>query len=191
MNFDEKLQKILERYAELDDKLSSGDMPDIKVFTKMSKELSDLKPVAEAIRHYQQLQADIIEYQTILKDKSADKELKELAETELPNVKEQLEVSEHKIKILLLPKDVDDDKNVILELRAGTGGEEASLFAADLMRMYQRYADLQGWKSEVISLNESDTKGVKEAVINLSGKGVFARLKFESGVHLKANYLSA
>lgn len=183
MNFDEKLKKILERYTELDEKLSSGDMSDIKTFTKMSKELSDLRPVAEAVKHHQNLQADLLEYQTILKDKSADKDLKELAETELPNTKSNIEASEHSIKVLLLPKDADDDKNVILELRAGTGGEEAALFAGDLMRMYQRYADLHGWKTEIITLHESDNKGVKEAVINVSGKGVFARLKFESGVH--------
>jgi len=183
MNFDEKLKKILERYTELDEKLSSGDMSDIKTFTKMSKELSDLRPVAEAVKHHQSLQADLLEYQTILKDKSADKDLKELAETELPNTKSNIETSEHSIKVLLLPKDADDDKNVILELRAGTGGEEAALFAGDLMRMYQRYADLHGWKTEIITLHESDNKGVKEAVINVSGKGVFARLKFESGVH--------
>lgn len=183
MNFDEKLQKILERFIEVDEKLSTGDMSDIKAFTKMSKELSDLRPVADAILHHQSLTADLLEYQTILKDKSADKDLKELAELELPNIKEQIESSEHNIKVLLIPKDQDDDKNVILELRAGTGGEEAALFAADLMRMYQRYADIQGWKTETISLNESDNKGVKEAVINVSGKGVFARLKFESGVH--------
>ena len=183
MNFEEKLQKILERFAELDKKLSSGDMSDIKAFTKMSKEHSDLRPVADAIRYHQSLVGDLNEYQTILKDKAADKDLKDLAETELPTIKAQIESSEHNIKVLLLPKDVDDDKNVILELRAGTGGEEAALFAADLMRMYQRYADIQGWKTEIISVNESDNKGVKEAVINVSGKGVFARLKFESGVH--------
>lgn len=183
MNFEEKLQKILERFAELDEKLSSGDMSDIKAFTKMSKEHSDLRPVADAIRHHQSLIGDLNEYQTILKDKAADKDLKDLAETELPTIKAQIEASEHNIKVLLLPKDQDDDKNVILELRAGTGGEEAALFAADLMRMYQRYADIQGWKTEIISVNESDNKGVKEAVINVSGKGVFARLKFESGVH--------
>lgn len=183
MNFDEKLQKILERFNELDEKLSSGDMSDIKAFTKMSKEHSDLRPVADAVRHHQSLQADLKEYQEVLKDKQADKDLRELAELELPSVKENLDASEYNIKILLLPKDADDEKNVILELRAGTGGEEAALFAGDLMRMYQRYADIKSWKTEIISLHESDNKGVKEAVINLSGKGVYARLKYESGVH--------
>lgn len=183
MNFDEKLQKILDRYTELDTKLASADMSDIKAFAKMSKEFSDLKPVCEAIQYHQGLKADLNEYQGILKDKSADRELKALAEDELPALKEMIEQSEHRIKVLLLPKDVDDDKNVILELRAGTGGEEAALFAGDLMRMYQRYADLKGWKTELISINESDNKGVKEAVLNVSGKGVFAKLKYESGVH--------
>lgn len=183
MNFNEKLQKILDRYNELNQRLAEADMADIKLFTKMSKEFSDLKPVAEAIQYHQGLLSDLTEYQNVLKDKTADKDLKELAETELPNVKQLIESSEHNIKVLLLPKDADDDKNIILELRAGTGGEEAALFAGNLMRMYQRYADLQGWKTEVISLNESDNKGVKEAVLNVSGKGVFARLKFESGVH--------
>jgi len=183
MNFDEKLQKILERYIELDQKLSSVDMSDVKAFTKMSKEFSDLKPIAEAIHHHQLLKADLKEYQQVLKDKSSDKDLKELAELELPIIKENISASEHSIKVLLLPKDVDDDKNVILELRAGTGGEEAALFAGDLMRMYQRYADTQGWKTEIINLHESDNKGVKEAVLNVAGKGVYAKLKFESGVH--------
>lgn len=183
MNFEEKLQKILDRYTELENKLASADMSDIKAFTKMSKEFSDLKPISAAIRYHQSLQADQKEYQAILKDKTIDRDLKELAETELPNVKEKIEESELKIKVLLIPKDEDDDKNVILELRAGTGGEEAALFAADLMRMYQRYSDLKGWKTEIISMNESDNKGVKEAVINVSGNGVFSRLKFESGVH--------
>lgn len=183
MNFSEKLSKILERYNELNDKLSTGDMSDIKAFTKMSKEFSDLKPVAEAIKTHQSLESDLKEYQNILKEKGADKDLKALAELELPNIKESIEASEHQIKVLLLPKDENDDKNVILELRAGTGGEEAALFAADLMRMYQRYADIQGWKTEIISLHESDNKGVKEAVVNVSGKGVYAKLKYESGVH--------
>lgn len=183
MNFEEKLQKILDRYTELENKLASANMSDIKSFTKMSKEFSDLKPISAAIRYHQSLQADLKEYQSILKDKTVDRDLKELAETELPNVKEKIEESELKIKVLLIPKDEDDDKNVILELRAGTGGEEAALFAADLMRMYQRYSDLQGWKTEIIGMNESDNKGVKEAVINVSGNGVFSRLKFESGVH--------
>lgn len=183
MNFSEKLSKILERYNELNDKLSTGDMSDVKAFTKMSKEFADLKPVAEAIEIHFSLENDLKEYQAILKEKDADKELKSLAESEIPEIKESIERSEHTIKVLLLPKDEDDDKNVILELRAGTGGEEAALFAADLMRMYQRYADMQGWKIEIITLNESDNKGVKEAVVNVSGKGVYAKLKYESGVH--------
>ncbi len=183
MNFDEKLQKILDRYTELGEKLSNADMSDIKAFTQMSKEFSDLKPVAETIQTHQSLQSDLSEYQSVLKDKAADKDLKELAESELPQLKESIEQSAHAIKIALLPKDVDDDKNVILELRAGTGGEEASLFAGDLLRMYQRYAETKGWKLEFVNLSESDNKGVKEAAVNVSGKGVFAKLKFESGVH--------
>lgn len=183
MNFDEKLQKILDRYEELNSSLSTGDMSDIKAFTQMSKEFSDLKPIAAIIEKHQGLQKDLEEYQSVLKDKSADKDLKDLAELELPSLKESIEASAYDIKVALLPKDVDDDKNVILELRAGTGGEEAALFAGDLLRMYQRYAEMKGWKLEFMSLSESDNKGVKEAAVNVSGKGVFSRLKFESGVH--------
>lgn len=183
MLFSEKLSKILDRYDELEQYLSASEISDVKQYAKLSKEFSDLKPVAAAIQHHKSLETDLMEYQAILKNKDADKELREMVEEDLSGLKQRIEESEHAIKILLLPKDVDDEKNVILEIRAGTGGEEASLFAGDLLRMYQRFADMQGWKNEIIELHESDTKGVKEAVVNVSGKGVFARLKYESGVH--------
>lgn len=183
MSFNDTLSKILDRYNDLDTRLASGEMTDQKTFAKMSKEYSDLGPVAEVIKKYQNTRKSLKEAQEIIADKTQDKELRDLAEAEIPDIKESLENLEQQIKILLLPKDQDDEKNVILEIRAGTGGDEAGLFAGDLLRMYQRYAEECRWKFEVMSMNAPEVGGVKEVSVNVSGKGVYSRLKYESGVH--------
>ena len=146
---------------------------------KLSKEYSDLKPVVDQIENYKTTLLDISEAEEML----LDPELKVLAEEELPNLKEKLPILEHKLLLSLLPKDEADDKPAIIEIRAGTGGDEAALFAGDLLRMYNRFCEDQGWKFEIVEGNETELGGYKEAIINVKGVGVFARLKYESGVH--------
>ena len=182
MNFDEKLAQLLRHYEDLREKLSSV-VENPSEFAKLSKEYSDLTPVAEKIMEWQLLNRDHKNLEELLKDPSLDKELKDMACDDLQPIHEKLPKRLHEIKLLLLPKDVDDDKNAILEVRAGTGGEEAALFAADLLRMYQRYAEIQGWKFELMHESDTGLGGIKEASASISGKGVFAKLKFESGVH--------
>src|SRR3989338_4214637 len=156
---------------------------DPALFAKLSKEYSDLEDVALAIIDLRNIEAQQKELETMLKEGGLDSEMKSLVEEDLRDQKEHQALAEQQIKILLLPKDADDEKNVILEVRAGTGGEEASLFGGDLLRMYQRFSALMGWKIELMNLNETDRGGVKEATISIMGKGAFAKLKFESGVH--------
>ncbi len=181
MNFEEKLNPIMSRYEELTALLASGATGD--EFVKLSKELSSLEEIHTVGLKYKKMLADLKETEELLKDESADSDLKEMAQEELHSLKEQIPQTEHEIQILLLPKDEADDRNVILEVRAGTGGEEAALFGAELFRMYERYAALKHWKFEVLSLNETGLGGYKEAVAQISGKSVFARLKYESGAH--------
>ena len=181
MNFEEKLNPIMSRYEELTALLASGATGD--EFVKLSKELSSLEEIHTVGLKYKKMLADLKETEELLKDESADSDLKEMAQEELHSLKEHIPQTEHEIQILLLPKDEADDRNVILEVRAGTGGEEAALFGAELFRMYERYAALKHWKFEVLSLNETGLGGYKEAVAQISGKSVFARLKYESGAH--------
>ncbi len=183
MSFDVKLTRLLQRHDELRDLLANHTMADPSDFAKLSKEYSDLTDVTDAIRDLRHLQKTINEAESILKDSSMDKDMKELAEAELLDAKEKLPEAEHAIRILLLPKDADDERDAILEIRAGTGGEEAGLFASNLLRMYQRYAANKGWKFELLNTAESGLGAIKEASVSISGKGVFARLKYESGVH--------
>lgn len=183
MSLATKLIKILKRHEELRDILSGAHLSDPAEFVRLSKEYSDLTPVAEGITNLQQLENEIKDLKALLSDKSTDSEMRQLAELELPEVESRLPQLEHAIKILLIPKDADDERNAILEVRAGTGGEEAGLFASNLLRMYQRYAVNNGWKFELLNSNESGLGGLKEASASISGKGVFSRLKFESGVH--------
>ncbi len=145
----------------------------------LAKEYSDLKPVVEEVEAYMQLVSDIDEAEAML----ADPEMKELAEEELPGLKARLPEAEHSIRLTLLPKDAADAKPAMIEIRPGTGGDEASLFAGDLLRMYQRYAETRGWKFTVMELSETELGGIKEVVANITGENVFARLKYESGVH--------
>jgi peptide chain release factor 1 len=178
-----KLDKLLERYIELRDILSSSDVSDPKEFAKFSKEYSDLTEIAETILDFKSKEKELEEAKKLLADSSLDLEFKNLVENEYLQIKEDLPKIEEKIMILLLPKDKDDEKNAILEVRAGTGGEEAGLFAADLFRMYQRFAAVHGWTFEILGLNETGLGAIKEASASISGKGVFSRLKYESGVH--------
>lgn len=183
MSFQAKLDQVLERYEELSGILSTGDVQDPRAFADLSKEFSNLEAVIGAIREFKKAQKDLKDLDALLLESKTDKDLKAMAEEEYYDLKKRLPELEQKIRVHLLPKDQDDDRNAILEIRAGTGGDEAALFAGTLLRMYQRYGDAQGWRSEIMSMNESELGGIKEVSLTLSGKGVFSQLKFESGVH--------
>ncbi len=175
------IDKVTARYAALEEEMASGPAPERYVV--LSKEYSDLGDVVGVIRQYQDLRSEAADLKEILEDADSDADMREMAQDEYDAVDAKLPELEQKIRLLLLPKDAADAKNAILEVRAGTGGQEAALFAGDLFRMYQRYADIKGWKLEIISVSEGDVGGYKEIIANISGKGVFARLKYESGVH--------
>lgn len=181
MDLNEKLDVLLQKASELEEALNQP--TDAETFTRLSKELGSMNEVVRVGKIYQKTFSNMKEAETLLADSSLPADMKELAEEELYSSKEELSKLEHQIKILLLPKDEADSKNAILEVRAGTGGEEASLFAAELFRMYQRYAELRGWKFEVLSFNDTGLGGCKEGIAEISGANVFERLKFESGVH--------
>ena len=174
----ERLNAILARRDELQNQLASGELAPDR-FVALSKEYAEVEPVAEIAGKLRRLRTDLIELQAMLEDP----DMREMAEEELASVREQLPEAERDMAIRLLPKDAADDRSAMLEVRAGTGGDEAALFAGDLFRMYQRYAEMQGWKVEIISASESDVGGFKEVVASIVGAGVFAKLKFESGVH--------
>ncbi|MEW6701221.1 MAG: peptide chain release factor 1 [Bacteroidota bacterium] len=183
MQLYEKLKSIKEKYDKINEQLSDPDInSDQQKRIALSKERSELMPLVNAYNEYNYIAKNIEGNQEII-DLGEDKELIELAENELKELKEKLTEMEDKIKILLVPKDPDDDKDVIMEIRAGTGGDEAGLFAADLYRMYSRYAEIRGWKKEVIDLSDTGIGGIKEIIFSLIGTGVYADLKFESGVH--------
>jgi len=174
----DRLGAILARRDELQNQLASGELAPER-FVALSKEYAEVEPVAEVAGKLQRLRNDLIDLQAMLDDP----DMREMAEEELVSVREQLPDAERDMALRLLPKDAADDRSAMLEVRAGTGGDEAALFAGDLFRMYQRYAEMQGWKVEVISASESDVGGYKEVVASIVGNGVFAKLKFESGVH--------
>lgn len=177
----EKLEKLVARWEVIQAELSQG--ANQATYAKLTKEFSDLTPIVTAVQELRKAEADLAELSAIAKDSGSDREMTALAQQELESLEPKIAALEEKLRILLLPKDAADDLSVIVEVRAGTGGDEAALFAADLFRMYQRYADLHGWKTQVISMSENDLGGLKEVVASISGNGVFARLKFESGVH--------
>jgi peptide chain release factor 1 len=156
---------------------------DSQTFVRLSKEYAELSPVVEAIHALRKVETELADLLEIMADPDGDAEMRELARDELSELRESLPNLEQSLKILLLPKDAADEKNAILEIRAGTGGDEAALFAADLFRMYQRYAELHGWRFGLIQVSDTGIGGFKEAIAEITGKGVFARLKFESGVH--------
>ncbi len=183
MSFDLKLSQVLARYHEVRDLLARPAHENTQEFTRLSKEYSSLEEVSEAIIALRSCQQQITDLEAMRQDPDIEPDFKELAEEDLSAQKKKLPELEQQIKIFLLPKDEDDDRNVILEIRAGTGGDEAALFGANLFRMYQRYADFQRWKFEVLSMNDTEIGGLKDASAQITGRGVFARLKFESGVH--------
>jgi peptide chain release factor 1 len=178
--FGDKLDAILAREEELTALMASAESED---FARLGRELAGLGPVVAAIRSLHATAREIAELETIASDPSSEAEMRALAEEELRGLRETLERQGHEVRVLLLPKDAADEKSAILEIRAGTGGEEAALFAGDLFRMYQRHAELRGWRVEILSLHETGLGGFKEVSASVKGSGVFARLKFEAGVH--------
>ena len=176
----EKLRQIENRYSELESKLADpAYYSDPAVFTGLCREQRELQPVVEAYRAYTACQAQIAQAEALL----GDPELHEIAREELESGKTRRAELEQTLRVLLLPRDPNDDRNVILELRTGVGGEESALFAHSLYRMYTMYADAHGWKTEIANLNETELGGVREASLLISGQGAYSRLKFESGVH--------
>src|SRR6516225_5685485 len=175
------LEQMVRRHAELHDALVGTGLTGAD-FARLSKEYSYLTPIVDGIDALRRARDELASLAEIAQS-GEDAELKALAEEELQTLRERLPALEQQVKLALLPKDADDARNAILEVRAGTGGEEAALFAAELFRMYQRYAALRGWRFEILDLSETGLGGFKEAIATISGKGVFARLKFESGVH--------
>ena len=183
MSLEENLDRVLARHQELQDLMASAEPPSPEEFARLSKEFSDLTPVVEAIGELRRAKDETADLASLIAEPETDTEMKEMAEEEFAQLKEKVPELEEKLQVMLLPKDLADNKNAILEIRAGTGGDEAGLFAANLFRMYQRYAENRKWKFELLSLNETGIGGYKEAIASISGPGVFARLKFESGVH--------
>ena len=177
----EKLDKLVARWQTVQGVLAAG--ADQESYVQLSREFAELDPIVATIKALREAQRERDGLQEIIDDRSSDPDMTALAEEEIGGLDDKIEALEHRLKVQLLPKDAADEKSAILEVRAGTGGEEAALFAGDLFRMYQRYADRMGWKVAVLSVSESATGGYKEIIANITGKGVFARLKFESGVH--------
>lgn len=176
---DEKLDLILRRHQELAARLAEGG--DGASFSALSREFAELEPVVAAIENFRALKQEVADLQKLAEGEDA--EMRALAAEELPAQRENLVQAEQALRLALLPRDADDEKSAILEIRAGTGGDEAALFVGDLYRMYQRYADKRGWRFELVSASEGTAGGFKEIIAEVQGKGVFARLKFESGTH--------
>jgi peptide chain release factor 1 len=174
-----RLDQVLDRFREIEARM--GAATDGAEIVKLSKEHAELKPVADAVLTLEKARAEEPELREMLE--SGDAEMAELARAELEGLKEKLPALEHEVALLLAPKDKDENASAILEVRAGTGGDEAALFAGDLFRMYQRYAANRGWRVEIDSISEGDAGGFKEIIASVTGDGVFGRLKFESGVH--------
>lgn len=183
MSLDENLNRILARHEELAALMASSTPPSAEEFTKLSREYADLSPIVGKITKLLAAESEAQDLAEMIADPDADDEMRELANLEFQEFKETLPALRHQVELLLIPKDDADTKNAILEVRAGTGGDEAALFAADLYRMYQRYAEKRGWKFENMSVSEIGIGGFKEAIASISGRDVFAKLKFESGVH--------
>ena len=183
MSLDEKLDALIARHKELGEAMSGVAANDPQAFVRLSKEYAELSPVVDAIVALRQSISEADDLRSIIDDPDSDGEMRALAEEEMAALSAGRAELEHNLKVMLLPKDAADEKNAILEVRAGTGGDEAALFAADLFRMYQRYAELHGWRFELLQESETGIGGIKEASAEITGKGAFSRLKFESGVH--------
>lgn len=177
----EKLQPLVERHKAIQAEMSSGPAPE--VYVALSQEYAQLSPIVEKIAALNDVVTELNDLENLLGDAETDEEMRALAEEESGSLAEKVERLEKDLQLALLPKDAADDRSAILEVRAGTGGDEAALFAGDLFRMYQRYADLRGWKVQILSASESDMGGYREVIAAVNGRGVFARMKFESGVH--------
>jgi peptide chain release factor 1 len=178
----DKLLNVENKYDELMTKLGTAELQsDAAEYRRSAKTLSELEPLVQKFREYKAVDQDIKGAQELVN--GSDAEMRELAREELKTLETRRDGLMQELKILLIPKDPNDEKNVILEIRAGTGGDEAALFAGDLFRMYSRYAERQGWRIEVMSTSESGTGGVKEVIASIEGRGVYSRLKYESGVH--------
>ena len=178
----DKLDFILEKYEELSMKVSDPDVINNQpVWQKHIKEMGEMEPIVNKYREYKKAKESVAEAKEMLE--MGDEELRELAKMEIADYEDEIPKMEEELKILLLPKDPNDEKNVILEVRAGTGGDEAALFAQDLLRMYLRYAERRGWKAEIMDSNTTDIGGIKEASVLIKGKGAYSRLKYESGTH--------
>jgi len=176
-----KLDRLLSRFDAIESEMASGAAGE--AFVKLSREHAELAPVIETARAYRQAQVRTGDAEALIADPATESEIKALAEEERAELKETLEKLDHELRIALLPRDAADDSSAIVEIRAGTGGDEAALFAADLLEMYQRYCGLQGWRTEVMDRTESDLGGIKDATLEVNGRGAYAKLKFESGVH--------
>lgn len=180
----DKLDFIVEKYKELEAAVSKpeiiGNQP---LWQKYIKEMSDMEPIVKTYSLFKKHKQELSDAKELLAGAGGDEEMKDLAKLEISGLEDEINKEEEQLKILLIPKDPRDEKNVILEIRAGTGGEEAALFGSDLLRMYSMYADSKNWKTEIIELNETGLNGIKEAVMLIKGKGAFSRLKYESGVH--------
>jgi peptide chain release factor 1 len=176
-----RLDALLARHSLVESELATNLSRDD--YVKLSREFAELGPVIEAIKAYRAVTAEIADLEALAADPSTDAEMRKLADSERPALQARSDKLEHQIQLALIPKDAMDDHDAILEIRAGTGGDEAALFAGDLFRMYERYATQQGWKTEILSISEGSKGGFKEIVAEVHGRGVFAKLKFESGVH--------
>ena len=180
-NFEKQFKGIIEKYNEIENNLNNQTNYNSEKLIKLNKEYSELKPIVDIIYDFNNHKKDIEDLNSLLNDK--DNKIKEMAELELIHKKKIIKNIEIELIKKLIPKDENDKKNSILEIRAGTGGDEASLFAADLLSMYQKYADNNSWKFEILSISETGLKGIKEVICNISGYNVFSKLKYESGVH--------
>ena len=178
---DAKLDILLARHAALEAELMA--QVSAETYVRATRELAEISPVVEAVKAYRAGASEIADLEAMIADPATDADMRAMAESERPVLLERQESLEQQIRVALLPKDAMDERNVVLEIRAGTGGDEASLFAGDLFRMYERFAALQGWKVEVMSASEGTMGGYKEIVAEVQGRGAFAKLKFESGVH--------
>ena len=178
----DKVKKIIERYISLEKELSTGKV-EPKLLAKKSKEYADLKNIVPSAKEYIEFEKNKKDLNNIIQDKKNDAEMILLAEKELKDAEEEKEKNEKKLKIFLLPKDKDDEKDTIVEIRAGTGGLEATLFVADLFRMYEKVCSKKGWKIEIISISKSEAGGFKEVILSVTGDNIYSYLKYESGVH--------
>jgi len=179
----DRLESVVQKFQKLEEDLGNPDLlNNQKEYQQVAKERAELAPIAEKYANYKRLKEEVQENQALF-EREPDPEMRELIRDEIAGLKDRLEAAENELKLMLAPKDPNDDRNVILEIRAGTGGEEAALFVADLFRMYSRYAEMRRWKVELLDSNPTGIGGFKEIIASINGKGAFSRLKFERGVH--------